>query len=127
MRIKFLRMRPEICANTLWSGLFSSCTRNMPLGNGSKTVAITSIASSLLKQLRVQALKPNYDLLFRKTTGARRPCHTGKTKNIWPENKTEPHLALKKLRSKSFRLLQLFRQNQRPIAGDSHAVLKMRA
>src|SRR5271155_6275463 len=46
MRIKFLRILPETCART-WC-LFSSSTRNMAFGNGSSTVAITSIASSLV-------------------------------------------------------------------------------
>jgi hypothetical protein len=44
MRIKFFRMRPETCAKT-WC-LFSSSTLNMAFGNVSRTVAITSIASS---------------------------------------------------------------------------------
>src|SRR6185369_5169086 len=46
MRMKFLRILPETCAST-WC-LFSSSTRNMALGSGSTTVAMTSIASSLL-------------------------------------------------------------------------------
>src|SRR6202162_5823007 len=46
MRMKFLRIFPETCAST-WC-LFSSSTLNMALGSGSTTVAITSIASSLL-------------------------------------------------------------------------------
>src|SRR5579864_1398004 len=45
MRIKFLRIFPEMCAST-WC-LFSSSTRNIALGSGSITVAITSMASSL--------------------------------------------------------------------------------
>src|SRR6202790_166411 len=45
MRMKFLRILPETCARTLC--LFSSSTRNMALGNGSMTVPITSMASSL--------------------------------------------------------------------------------
>src|SRR5450755_1173742 len=45
MRIKFLRILPEMCASTRC--LFSSSTRNMALGSGSMTVAITSMASSL--------------------------------------------------------------------------------
>src|SRR5258705_1453058 len=45
MRMKFLRILPETCAST-WC-LFSSSTRNIAFGNGSITVAITSIASSL--------------------------------------------------------------------------------
>src|SRR4029077_9972590 len=44
MRMKFLRIFPEICAST-WC-LFSNSTLNMALGKGSITVAITSIASS---------------------------------------------------------------------------------
>src|SRR5260370_618572 len=43
--MKFLRILPETCART-WC-LFSSSTRNIALGSGSITVAITSIASSL--------------------------------------------------------------------------------
>src|SRR5258708_1849469 len=46
MRMKFLRIFPETCART-WC-LFSNSTLNMALGSGSTTVAITSIASSLL-------------------------------------------------------------------------------
>src|SRR5271155_2135682 len=46
MRMKFLRILPETCAST-WC-LFSSSTLNMALGSGSRTPAITSIASSLL-------------------------------------------------------------------------------
>src|SRR4029077_16928846 len=45
MRMKFLRILPETCAST-WC-LFSSSTRNIALGSGSITVAITSMASSL--------------------------------------------------------------------------------
>src|SRR5689334_9949705 len=45
MRMKFLRILPETCART-WC-LFSSSTRNIALGNGSMTVAMTSMASSL--------------------------------------------------------------------------------
>src|SRR6266849_3333402 len=46
MRMKFLRILPDTWASTLC--LFSSSTRNMALGSGSRTTAITSIASSLL-------------------------------------------------------------------------------
>src|SRR5579863_3145041 len=46
MRMKFLRIFPETCART-WC-LFSNSTRNMAFGSGSRTTAITSIASSLL-------------------------------------------------------------------------------
>src|ERR1700691_5902358 len=44
MRIKFLRIFPENWASPLF--LFSSSTRNIALGSGSTTVAITSMASS---------------------------------------------------------------------------------
>src|SRR5438046_3563525 len=44
--MKFLRILPETWART-WC-LFSNSTRNIALGSGSSTVAITSIASSLL-------------------------------------------------------------------------------
>src|SRR5262249_21247649 len=44
MRMKFLRILPETCART-WC-LFSNSTRNMAFGSGSRTVAITSMASS---------------------------------------------------------------------------------
>src|ERR1051326_5296200 len=58
MRMKFLRIFPETCAST-WC-LFSNSTLNMALGNGSRTVAITSIASSLLMHL-----SKNYDASLR--------------------------------------------------------------
>src|SRR5215471_522832 len=45
IRMKFLRILPETCART-WC-LFSSSTRNIAFGNGSITVAMTSMASSL--------------------------------------------------------------------------------
>src|SRR5207302_37660 len=44
MRMKCFRILPEMCANTLC--LFSSSTWNMALGNVSRTVPVTSIASS---------------------------------------------------------------------------------
>src|SRR6266550_7214122 len=44
MRMKCLRILPEMCASTLC--LFSSSTWNMALGRVSKTVPVTSIASS---------------------------------------------------------------------------------
>src|SRR5580704_5181292 len=44
MRMKFLRIFPEMWAST-WC-LFSSSTRNIAFGSGSTTVAITSMASS---------------------------------------------------------------------------------
>jgi len=45
IRMKCLRIFPETCAST-WCSLSSSATRNMALGRVSRTLAITSIASS---------------------------------------------------------------------------------
>src|SRR5262249_41953405 len=50
MRMKFLRILPEMWART-WC-LFSSSTLNIALGSGSTTVAMTSMASSLGIALR---------------------------------------------------------------------------
>src|SRR5271168_2527494 len=61
MRMKFLRILPETCAST-WC-LFSSSTLNIALGSGSRTTAITSIASSLL--IRSWLLRQNYRPIFR--------------------------------------------------------------
>src|SRR5712692_10326716 len=44
MRMKCLRILPEMCASTLC--LFSSSTWNIAFGNVSRTVPVTSIASS---------------------------------------------------------------------------------
>src|SRR5580704_5966772 len=44
MRIRCIRILPELCASTLWP--FSSSTRNMALGNGSTTVPSSTMASS---------------------------------------------------------------------------------
>src|SRR3972149_3492102 len=46
MRMKFMRIFPEMWARTLWP--VSSWTRNMALGSGSTTVPSTSMASSRL-------------------------------------------------------------------------------
>src|SRR5437763_16195474 len=40
-----MRIFPEMCASTLWP--FSSSTRNMAFGSGSKTVPSTRMASDL--------------------------------------------------------------------------------
>src|SRR5512147_181106 len=45
MRMKCMRILPEMWARTLWP--VSSSTRNMALGSGSSTVPSTSMASSL--------------------------------------------------------------------------------
>src|SRR5918994_6496594 len=45
MRMRCMRIFPEMWANTLWP--FSSSTRNMALGRGSMTVPSRTIASSL--------------------------------------------------------------------------------
>src|SRR3954470_23130427 len=48
MRMKCIRIFPEMCARTLCP--LSSCTRNIALGKGSITVPSTSIASSFGNQ-----------------------------------------------------------------------------
>src|SRR5215813_7123220 len=94
MRMKFLRILPETCART-WC-LFSSSTRNMALGNGSITVAITSIASSLLiNSLLVPGRDPSLRSGFR--LRAQTPA----------------------------KRLKLLCQNQRAVLGHGHAVLKV--
>src|SRR4029077_20213089 len=65
--MKFFLILPETCAST-WC-LFSSSTLNMALGSGSTTVAITSIASSLLidslgKRLKAALLRQNHRAIF---------------------------------------------------------------
>src|SRR5882762_9114238 len=85
MRMKFFRILPETCAST-WC-LFSNSTRNMALGRGSKTTAITSIASSLLiDSLKTfsprlwalannQKLRPSASLLRQNDRPIFRHCH----------------------------------------------------
>src|SRR5579872_1820752 len=65
MRMKFLRILPETCAST-WC-LFSNSTLNIALGSGSRTVAITSIASSLLIRslYSLLLLRQNHWTVFR--------------------------------------------------------------
>jgi hypothetical protein len=48
--MKFIRILPEICASTSW--LFSNCTRNIALGNASRTVPSSSITSAFAKAYR---------------------------------------------------------------------------
>src|SRR5712671_5994296 len=99
MRMKFLRIFPETCAST-WC-LFSSSTLNMALGSGSTTVAITSIASSLL----IDSLKSASSFwLLAKSCGFRF-----------------------KLAARSQGLAALLRQNHRTIFRDRHTMLKVRA
>src|SRR5258706_5553356 len=62
IRMKFLRIFPETCAST-WC-LLSSSTLNMALGNGSRTVAMTSIASSLLMYPFRMLLRQNHGPVF---------------------------------------------------------------
>src|SRR4051812_41197241 len=62
--MKFLRMRPETWARTRC--LLSSSTRNIALGNGSNTVPITSIESSLLiHSLRALSRRRSQTFLIR--------------------------------------------------------------
>src|SRR5512142_2033344 len=100
MRMKFLRILPETCANT-WC-LFSSSTRNMALGRGSITTAMTSIASSLLTNLFVPPLKGLE--IFHRFAGLKACASTGPLKGPQPTS--------------------LIRQNHGPVLGHGHAVLE---
>src|ERR1700682_5449333 len=58
MRMKCLRILPEMCASTLC--LFSSSTWNIAFGNVSRTVPVTSIASSFDMLLLFASLLPQH-------------------------------------------------------------------
>src|ERR1700674_5076886 len=107
MRMKFLRILPETCAST-WC-LFSSSTRNIALGNGSITVAMTSIASSLEF--------PESPFFFSSRIGlaiiSRVPTDQSKVQPLQLSPRRPGHL---------FRA----RQNPRPVGGNRHGVLEMR-
>src|SRR5271163_353669 len=107
MRIKFLRILPETCART-WC-LFSSSTRNMAFGNGSSTVAITSIASSL-----VLPESPSFFSFF-SYRFAISSCSTS----------TASQNSRSALPRRPGHLLRA-RQDPRAIGGDRHSVLEMR-
>src|SRR6266516_3963722 len=64
--MKFCLIFPEMCARTLC--LFSSSTRNIAFGSGSITVAITSIASSLLIDSKAET--ENLSSLWRPSVAA---------------------------------------------------------
>src|SRR6185437_8267202 len=98
MRMKFLRIFPETCAST-WC-LLSNSTRNMAFGSGSTTVAITSIASSLL----IRSLKNQLPVA------------------------SFPSLVLRywQLATENWLLRFLLRQNYRAIFGYGYTVLKVR-
>src|ERR1051326_970928 len=95
MRMKFYRILPDTWAST-WC-LFSSSTRNMALGSGSITTAITSIASSLLIRSLKLRLTPyairSTPIPWRKAYGVKRRA--------------------------------LLRQDHRTVARDRHAMLKV--
>src|SRR5437879_1041286 len=99
MRMKFLRILPDTCAST-WC-LFSSSTRNIALGSGSRTTAITSIASSLLIKISSQLLVLSSQL--------KAPGSQLRTEN------------------RELGTASLLRQNHRAIFGYSYTVLEMRA
>src|SRR5690606_29894074 len=79
MRMKCMRILPEIWQSTLWP--LSSSTRNMALGNGSMTVPSISITSSLpmgsarLLHLRGERLqgRPHFRVFDRLPPGPPRP------------------------------------------------------
>src|SRR5579864_2068960 len=97
MRIKFFRILPETCAST-WC-LFSNSTRNMAFGSGSRTTAITSIASSLLIKISSQL-----------------PVLSSQLKALGSQ-----------LRTENWELLSSLRQNHRPIFCYRDAMLEVRA
>src|SRR5215216_5221854 len=72
MRIKCLRILPEMCAST-WCWLSSNSTRNIAFGRVSRTFAITSIASSFAITSTVRILRPlaNCTYYHRPTTFAK--------------------------------------------------------
>src|SRR5438445_3530050 len=104
--MKFLRILPETCART-WC-LFSSSTRNIALGSGSMTVAITSMASSLEF--------PQSPFFFSSRIGlaiVSRVYLTGLTRSLQLLPRRPSHL---------FRS----RQNPRSVGGNCHRMLEMR-
>src|SRR6266567_4423095 len=107
IRMKFLRILPETCART-WC-LFSSSTRNIALGSGSITVAMTSIASSLEF--------PESPFFFSSRIGlaivSRVPTGCPKDRPLHLLPRRPGHL---------FRP----RQNPRPVGGNRHGVLEVR-
>src|SRR5438309_5397484 len=105
--MKFLRLLPETCART-WC-LFSSSTRNIALGSGSITVAMTSMASSLEF--------PESPFFFSSRIGlaivSQVPIDRSKDRPLQVLPRRPGHL---------FRP----RQNPRPVGGDRHGVLEVR-
>src|SRR5882672_424647 len=107
IRIKFLRILPETCART-WC-LFSSSTRNIAFGNGSITVAMTSMASSLEF--------PESPFFFSSRMGL------AIVSRVYPNQPKDRPLHFLPRRSGHF-----FRprQNPRPVGGNRHGVLEVR-
>src|SRR5438270_2088170 len=107
IRMKFLRILPETCART-WC-LFSSSTRNIALGSGSITVAMTSMASSLEF--------PESPFFFSSRIGLAivSRVSTGRSKD-------RPLHLLPRRPGHLFRP----RQNPRPVGGNRHGVLEVR-
>src|SRR5713101_1691267 len=107
IRMKFLRILPETCART-WC-LFSSSTRNIALGSGSITVAMTSMASSLEF--------PESPFFFSSRIGlaivSRVPTGRSKDRPLHLLPRRPGHL---------FRP----RQNPRSVGGNRHGVLEVR-
>src|SRR5437762_11036058 len=105
--MKFLRILPETCART-WC-LFSSSTRNIALGSGSITVAMTSMASSLEF--------PESPFFFSSRIGLAivSRVSTGRSKD-------RPLHLLPRRPGHLFRP----RQNPRPVGGNRHGVLEVR-
>src|SRR5712692_538093 len=105
--MKFLRILPETCART-WC-LFSSSTRNIALGSGSITVAITSMASSFEF--------PESPFFFSSRIGR------AIVSRIYPgQYNTRPLQLLPRWSGHLFRT----GQDPRPVRGNRHGVFEMR-
>src|SRR6267142_3107919 len=107
IRMKFLRILPETCART-WC-LFSSSTRNIALGSGSTTVAMTSMASSLEF--------PESPFFFSSRIGL------AIISRVYQSRAKARRLHL--LPRRSGHLFRT-RQNPGPVRGDRHGVLEVR-
>src|SRR6266478_3128427 len=124
IRIKFLRILPETCASTRC--LFSSSTRNMAFGNGSITVAITSMASSLeLPESLFFFSSLNCFAIVSCVAGAltdlQKPCYHISHPAELGRSMLRPN---KRLPGRAGYIFGP-RQNPRAVCGDRHGVLEM--
>src|SRR2546426_1198696 len=109
--MKFFRIFPEMCARTLC--LFSSSTRNIAFGSGSITVAITSIASSLLIDSKAET--ENLSSLWRPSVAV-----------VAAAPVRDPLAAPGQAPERRQKLSVEPREDVRAIPGDGHHVLEVR-